>query len=313
MALTLVEAAKYAANEGRVADSGYIEEFARSSDLLQAMPWKNINGNAYSYSKEDTLPTGIGYRGVNEAYTEGTGIINPQTETLRIYGGEIKVDKFIVDTLGPQERSIQEAMKVKAMALAIGRDLIKGSQAADSRAFDGLQTRITGSQLFTNAANGGALSLANLDAMLDEVDGATHLIMNKTMRRRLTAASRSTTLAGFITYGLDDFGRKISMYNDLPILIVDYDNFNNQIMPFNEVVGSGNLNTSIYAVKFAEGGVMGLQGPVEGTYGLKSKDIGELETQPAYLTRIEWYLSMAVFHGRSAARLQGITDAAVVA
>jgi len=34
---------------------------------------------------------------------------------------------------------------------------------------------------------------------------------------------------------------------------------------------------------------------------------------PVDRTRIEWYCGMAVYNGRSAARLYGVTDAAVVA
>jgi hypothetical protein len=39
-----------------------------------------------------------------------------------------------------------------------------------------------------------------LDEAIDAVDGATHLVMSKRMRNLLSAASRQTSVAGFITW-----------------------------------------------------------------------------------------------------------------
>ena len=41
------------------------------------------------------------------------------------------------------------------------------------------------------------------------------------------------------------------------------------------------------------------------------EDLGLTDSGVLYRTLVEWYSSFAVFHGRGAARLQGITDAAV--
>jgi hypothetical protein len=126
MALTLVEAAKlYVGDPVR---SAIIELYARNSDILRVLPFDNIEGNAYKYNREETLP-GIGFRGVNEAYTESTGILNPITEPLVIAGGDLDVDKFIVDTMGANQRSVQEAMKVKALALKWTETFLKGPQS----------------------------------------------------------------------------------------------------------------------------------------------------------------------------------------
>ena len=65
MALTLVEAAKRSQNP---IQSAIIEMYARNSDILMSLPFDTIQGNALRYNREETLP-GIGFRGVNEAYT----------------------------------------------------------------------------------------------------------------------------------------------------------------------------------------------------------------------------------------------------
>jgi hypothetical protein len=46
---------------------------------------------------------------------------------------------------------------------------------------------------------------------------------------------------------------------------------------------------------------------------MRVNDLGELQSKPAYRTRIEWYCGMAIFNGRGVCRLNNIADAAIVA
>jgi len=301
MALTLLEAAKL--NSGDVYKAGVLTKFAETSDILRVLPFEGINGNSLKYNVEETLP-GIGFRGVNESFNESTGIINPKVESLTIAGGDLDVDKFIVDTMGTSQRAVQEAMKVKALALAWSRTFIKGDSESEPREFDGLQKRIQGDALIENHATGAGLSLAKLDEAIDEVEGANYLIMSKSVRRRLTVAARTAAVGGNITYDLDAFGRQVTKYNDIPILIAGKDNDNTEILGFTET-GS---TTSIYVVAFGEGEVSGLENG-----GMDVRDIGELETKPAFRTRVEWYSGMGIFGPRTASRLKNITDAAATA
>lgn len=307
MALTLVEAAKRYQNP---VQSAIVEMFPTYSDVLQFLPFNSIQGSAMRYNREETLP-GVGFRGVNESYTESTGVLNPVTEPLVIGGGDLDVDAFILRTQGADQRSVQEAMKVKALALRWTETFIKGDNATEPREFDGLQTRLTGSQVISagTTANGAALSLAKLDELIDAVDSPTHLIMNKAMRRRLSAAARLSTVGGYITYTPDAFGRKIMQYNDLPILIADQDETGTDILGFTEAASSGTATaTSIYCVSFTEGMMTGIQSGEP-----MVKDLGELETKPVFRTRVEWDCGIAIFHAKAAARLKHIGDLAVVA
>ena len=310
MALTLVEASKQAANNGAQLRSAIIELYARSSDILMVLPFETIQGNALKYNREETLP-GVGFRGVNEAYTESTGILNPVVEPLVIAGGDLDVDKFILDTMGADQRAVQEAMKVKALALRWTLAFLKGDSAAVSKEFDGLQVRLTGTQLIDagSSAGGDALSLAKLDQVIDAVQSPTHLVMNKTMRRRLSAAARVTTVGGFITWDKDEFGRGIARYADLPILIADEDNTGSQILPFTEadLGGGADVCTSIYCVSFGECMLTGIQ-----SSEVQVRDLGEMQSKPVLRTRVEWYCGIAAFHGKCATRLRGIKDAEVV-
>jgi hypothetical protein len=299
MALTLLEAAKL--NSGDVYKAGVISKFAETSEILRVLSFMQIAGNSLKYNIEETLP-GIGFRGVNGSYTESTGIINPKVESLSIAGGDMDVDKFILDTMGTDQRTIQEAMKIKALALSWTRTFFKGDNDSDPREFDGLQKRLSGDALIDNGTAG--LKLSKLDEAIDAVDGANAILMSKAMRRRLTVAARTSSVGGNITYTIDQFGRQVTMYNDLPILIVDKDNNNTDILGFTEASST----TSIYVVAFGDGMVQGIENG-----GMSVRDLGELETKPALRTRIEWFSGFGVFAPRSAARIKNITDAAVTA
>ena len=309
MALTLVEAAKLAS--GDVYKQGVIEMFAQMSAVLMTLPFEDIQGNAVKYNREETLP-GIGFRGVNEGFSESTGILNPMVESLFIAGGDLDVDRFIVATQGASQRTTHEAMKIKALADTWTTKFIKGDSVTSPKEFDGLQVRLGGAQLIANGATAGgdALSLAKLDELIDAVDTPQYLIMSKAMRRRLTQAARNTSVGGFITYSVDAFGRKITQYNDLPILVAYSENGGTEILPFSEANPGGGsaVGTSIYCVSFGEGRLVGIQNG-----GMDVRDLGELEAKPVFRTRVEWYSGIALYHGRAAARLWGIKDAAVVA
>jgi hypothetical protein len=308
-ALTLFEAAKL--HSGDVFRQGVIETIGTYGSVVSVIPFLDINGAAYSYNQEEALP-GVAFRGVNESFTPNTGVVNPQTETLKIFGGQIDVDKFIVATQGEDQRDMQERMKMKAMALDWGKTFIKGDSASNPREFDGLQVRLTGSQLIDagSTSGGDALSLLKLDELIDAVDDPTHLFMNRTMKRLLSASTRNTAVSGYITHTVDEFGRRVMMYNDLPIVVVDEDASRNQILPFTEANPGGGAaaSTSIYCASIGDGQLMGIQ---NGT--MDASDLGLLDAGNVYRTDVEWYNGIVLLGDKSAARLQGIKNAAVTA
>lgn len=301
MALTLVETAK--AYSGDTLRSSLIQKFAETSDLMRVLPFMNIPGASYSYNLEETLPT-MAFRGINSSYSESTGVINPQTESLKIVGGDIDVDTALVDMFGMERRTTQEMMAVKAASLLWTKKFFKGDTSTATTGkleFDGLENRLTGSQVVTQSA--GGLSLAKLDETIDQVENPTHICMNKNLRRRLSAAARLSTVGGYVTYNLDEFGRQVMYYNDLPIVIVDKDETNTAILGFTET----STTSSIYVCSFSDEGVVGIQNG-----DIKVKDLGEIDSSPVYRTRLEWLSAFCVLGPYSAARYSMITDVAAV-
>ena len=308
MGLTLLEAAKL--ETGDVVRQAVIEKYAGSSELLSVLPFLNIAGNALKYNRESSLP-GIGFRGVNEGYTASAGVLNPLTEALVIAGGDLDVDKFIVDTMGANQRSVHELMKVRALSLAWTKKFIKGDSESDPREFDGLQKRVTGSQLIAagSTANGTALSLGKLDEAIDQTLNPTHMLMSKAMARKFAAAARNTSVSGGINWTVGQLGQRVMQYNDIPIVTVDLDNEGAAILPFTEAATSGTATaSSIYIMSAGDDGLTGIQNG-----GIDVRDLGELETAPMFRTRVEWYNGIAIFNGRAVTRLWSIADAPITA
>jgi hypothetical protein len=306
MGLTLLEAAKSERDPARLA---VIRELAEG-ELMSVIPFQNVEGEGVFYDVEAELPA-VGFRGINESLDATYGVLNPQAEKLKILGSEVDVDTAIIDMRGPQAIADQVQMKVRSMRMTFEDQFINGDETANPRAFDGLRRRInTGSSQAISM--GGALSLSALDELIDACDamgGNKALIMNKKMRRRLNTASRNSSIGGFINYSQNEFGRRVTQYGDVPIIVTDVNAQNQLVQPFTEA----NSSTSIYCVAFGDLLTTALQGRARGQFGPSVRALGEVPDAPVDRTRIEWYCAMAVYNGRSAARLTGVTDAAVVA
>lgn len=304
MPLTLVEASKL--HSGEVLRSAVIEMFAKSSDIVAALPMEDIPGGVLKYNREGALP-GVAFRGVNESYTASTGVLNPIMDGTFIIGGDIDVDLYTLATRGDDVQSSQAAMKLKAIADSWAQKFIKGDNSAEPREFDGLQVRLVGNQLIANsgASGGGALSMAKLDEAIDAVDNPTHLIMNKAMKRNIKTYLRTSTM---ISEAEDAFGRKLTTYSGLPILSTQ--NGATEALPFTEANSGGGsaVGTSIYVVSFGSNRLQGIQ---NGT--MQVRDLGEVHDQPVRRLRVEWYAGLALMHGRAAARLSSNTNATAVA
>lgn len=315
MALTLAEAAKLSDND---LQAGVIETFILEGRILDRIPLLPIEGNAYAYNEEASLP-GVEFRAVNAGFSESTGTVNPKSETLVILGGDADVDRFIQQTRSNKtdQRETQTRMKVKAATYKFQDAFINGDTAVDANSFDGLKKRLTGAQVLDAATNGlpvvGTTS-ADRHAFFDQIDallaaaGLTGndngaLYMNQMILGKFKSAARRE---GGWQMQRDDFGRSIDTYNGVPILDIGKKADGTLIIPQTETQGTSSVASSIYAVRFGEDeGDRAVTGLTNG--GVQVRDMGELETKPALRTRIEFYCGVAVF-GPGAARLRGVLN-----
>lgn len=307
MAITLLESAKLSQDQLK---KGVIESFVLNAPVLQMLPFVEINGNAYTYNQEATLP-GVEFRAVNGSYAESTGTVNPQTESLVILGGDADVDKFIAQTRSNinDQRAVQTALKTKALAYKFQDTFFNGDTAVDANSFDGLKKRLTGAQVIDAATNGldidadsasMNLFLEALDSLIYQVQGkADALYMDSKTLLKVKSVARQMN---YFDKTVDAFGRSVFAYDGVPFFEAGENPDGSKIIGHAETQGTAVNTTSIYAVKFgADEFVSGLTNG-----GVQAYDLGELESKPAYRTRIEFYTGIGVFNGKAAARLRGL-------
>ncbi len=313
MALTLAQSAVLSQN---ALQRGVVETFVIESRVLDRLPLLTVEGNAYAYNEEGTLP-GVEFRAVNSAYTESTGVINQKTETLVILGGDADVDTFIVQTRGNlnDQRAAQTRMKVKSAVYKFQDGFINGDVAVDANSFDGLKKRLTGAQVIPAATNGLAVLgaddaarhtfLDKLDEAIAAVQNPQVLYMNADIKAKLKSSARRLTM---FDQSVDDFGRSIERYNGLEIVDVGTkSDGTTKIIPQTETQGASAITSSIYVAGFGQDesdrGITGLSNG-----GIQVKDLGEIDAKPVFRTRIEFFCGLALFGSRAAARLSGVLN-----
>lgn len=317
MAVTLPQAALLSTTD---LQRGVIETFVQVSPVLDRLPLLPIEGNAYAYNEEATLP-GIAFRAVNEAYVESTGAVNQRTETLSILGGDADVDNFIVQTRGNlnDQRATQTALKVKAASYKFQDTFFNGDVTVDTKAFDGLKKRLIGGQVIAGGTNGIPVvgnGTTDTHAFFDQLDALLGLVpgidgsngaiyANSSLVAKIRSAGRR--IGGAETVREDTTGKRILTWNGIPVLDPGNNPAGAAILPQNETQGSSSLASSIYAVKFGDDETdRGVTGLTNG--GIQVTDLGQLQSQPVYRTRLEFYCGMAVFGGKAAARLTGVLN-----
>jgi hypothetical protein len=275
---------------------GVVETIIEESPILARLPFIHVEGNSFKYNQETTLPTAAFYA-PNAVWTEGTATFTQQTANLCILGGDADVDNFIQRTRSSlqDQRAIQTQLRAKSVARKFEQTFIYGDDSVDTNSFDGLGILAPTAQEITADANGGPLTLALLDQLIDLVKGGKPdlLLMSKRTRRKLK--NLLVASAHYVESGADQFGRQVMFYDGIPVEVSDF-------QLDTEVEGSETAASSIYAIQFSESdGLVGLQnGEIEVI------DVGQLESKDASRVRVRWYVGLALLRDSALARLRGI-------
>lgn len=296
MALNLSEAKKHASNPQELA---IVSELA-AGPLLSVLPFREIQGNGLFWKREESLGD-VGFRNYNANYAEAYAEVSQQSESLRLFGGDIKIDRAILELEGPESRAYQVQAKTRAMRLAWESLFINGDSDQSPSEFDGLSARMpagafaTNSQVIRNASSAAALDLGKLDEAIDAVDaqgGTKYLVMSKSARRHLTKQARTSAQ---IDIARNEFGYQQMVYAGLPVIELDRDHQNAPILD------SSVTDQSMYIVTFGNDLLTGIQNG-----SIQVRDLGESTASPQIVIRVEWYCGLAMVNGRSAARLTNI-------
>jgi hypothetical protein len=286
---------------------GIVQVITNNSIFIPMLRFKEVMEFSYTYPRQTTLG-GIAFRGLNQTYTADTGVINPQTETLRIFGGLIDTDRQLAKgAKGKQIRANNVAAKIKKAALFFDKYVIDGNSTDDPKQFDGLNVRLTGNQVIEAGANGAVLTLKMLDQLLDAVVGGNSgkvLVMNKACRTKVQQLVQSSAGGAAVA---DFVNGELGRYNGARIEVLDEDGDESPILAFDETQGNNSLNTSIYCVRPGQLDGENFQGLVrrpDGAEPIEYVDYGE--RGGVYQELVESVMGLALHHPRCAARLKGV-------
>ena len=188
------------------------------------------------------------------------------------------------------------ANRAKSVAYGFSDSFFNGDATVNPKSFDGLHKLTEGSQTITTGTNGGALTLAMLDELVDMVKPGKPdlLLMSKRARRKLKDLRR--TSGSVIETGVNQFGQQVEFYDGIPLVVDDF-------IKDDRTLGTGTNLSTIYAVRFGQStGLMGLEHG-----GISIDRVGELETKDATRSRIKWHCGLALFNSLGAAKLEGVS------
>lgn len=148
MAMTLVEWGKTVDDP---AQSAVIETLYLEEPILQLFPVDMIDGLSLVYPTEKELPS-VGFRKLNEAFSESTGVVQRNVETLKAFGGDSDVDIALARN-NTDVRTRYDRMRIKATGIKFVQWLLYGNSGSrtggnydDVDSFDGLAKRIQTAQ-----------------------------------------------------------------------------------------------------------------------------------------------------------------------
>ena len=296
--------------------SGVLNTLLMRSNIIEEMPWDTIGTLSQRTTRWKTLPA-VTFRKINGAFSGDIGRYEQVEETVTSLGIDIDVDVMLDRDQGATSdpRATQSEMAIASMAYTFNDTFINGDQASDPDAFNGLKKRVANlpsAQTITAAANGLDVNAsdANRHTFLDlleqaiyELEGEADLIIgNGTSFRALGSVTRRL---GLLDTTRDQFGRRIRRFGEGGPRMVDIGTKSDQstaIITNTETQGASSATTSLYLVRFGLGQYLhGIQ-----EFPVRTKDLGERESQPQMRTRVEWTPGLAQSNDRSVVRIKGL-------
>ena len=242
--------------------AGIFDNIITASELAPFLQFKSFSGNSLVYNRESTLGAAATHQ-VGDIWSDTEPTYTQKTASLTTVGIQHPLDRFAMQTVDNVQS--QEAVLLSKMSKSIARKLedllLNGNSGAVSTEPEGLTSLLIsdsrllmmddGSTPSTIAGDETELTIDRLDAMIDmiELGKPDFLMMNKTMRRKLTALARATG-SGVVLNSAEMFGHQYTLYNGIPVVINDY--ISNSETYENSGAWGSSSATTIYALKTGE-------------------------------------------------------------
>jgi hypothetical protein len=301
--VTLAESAKLTQDD---LVAGVIENVITVNQVYEMIPMRGITGNSLAYNRENVLGD-VQFLAVGGTITaKAPATFTKVNSNLTTIIGDAEVNGLIQATRS--DYTNQEAAQIASKAKSAGRQFagtfITGDGTADS--FPGLINLCPAGQSLATGANGEALSFTRMDELLDQVvakDGQVDFLMMHSSRVR----AYKTLVRGLGGVTADDVyelpsGKQIIAYSGVPI-------FRNDYVPTNQTKGTATgVCSTIFAGCWDDGsdkvGISGIT--AEQSAGIVVEDVGIHQSRDETITRVKWYVGLALFSEKAIAMAQGI-------
>lgn len=302
--ITLAESAKLAGDE---LVAGVIANVITVNRMYELLPFDGIDGNSLAYNRENVLGD-VQVATVGDTITaKNAATFTKVNSNLTTIIGDAEVNGLIQATRSSS--TDQEATQVQSKAKSAGRQFQTMLATGDGtgNTFAGLPTLVDSTQKVATGTNGGALSFAFLDELIDLVvdkDGnVDYITMHSRTIRSYKALVRA--LGGATADDVYEMpsGDRLIAYSGVPI-------FRNDYLSIAQVKGSGSAQTTIFAGTFDDGsrthGIAGLT--AANNAGIVIEDVGIHQSKDEHITRVKWYCGLALFSLKGLAAADGITN-----
>lgn len=301
--MTFTELAKLGQDD---LQAGLAQTIVTNSAFLAMLPVVQVDGNAYAFNREATLPNAA-LVAVDGTYTPAvTPTFTSIALALRGVVGQHDISTLNMKqgtggNRGNDPSALAYSLAAKQITRTVEGLVLTGTVAANS--FDGIDallTAIGSDQLIDLTATDPALTFAHLDDMCSRVTSKgtrpDFIMGNARAENAIKALMRA---AGGVTM-MELNGRQFTSYDGIPFIRNDY--------IAADIDGGAALNqTNIYAGNWDDGGMNGL------ALVVPSGDMFDVEApfrpDSALLSRhrVSAYISMAVHSIRGIACLRSVT------
>ena len=315
-AMTLLEAGKLMEPSRK---AGVVQTYAEAYQPMQVAPVINTEGKAnYSWIVEDDLAHTSGKRNVNADFTASEGNVKPYESEVKIYGGKIQVDEYIVDH-SPASVQYQEQSQIRSFARDFTKDLFEGEGGTSLRGWRHWilnDSAFSGQDITAGAtANGVALTSAMVDELISKVDRgpSTYFYCTDMVARRLRVISKGqATNEQRVAYTKDQFGQWAWAYDEIPIVVLK-DGKNADLLSTTERDGADANDTtcSLYLINWGvEAASLFSSNATIGANGVPVPKLTVQNDGSNYMyERLTWYVGNVPHTVKSIGRIKHIKNA----
>jgi hypothetical protein len=320
--------------------SGFIEDDIKKGGLAGILPVAQFKGPSAKWNREKDQPSAATFGGGGTlTWQESVDYTPVERKLKRVYIASL-IDHFVADNYDNlvDYEAIQLMNNKKAMLNKIEDLIIYGDEtySAGTEEFDGLHAMAQ--EYNTNYASASlnvdmaetALSITQIRIMLDNMDhGVDFILTSKAIARQFDTYIQEAGLtfgSGRFNQTVDELGRRVSMFDDIPIIRSDF------LVPEQANTGVGSnarakntSGTEMHSMFFIKRGNVISQDPglslATGSYGgnmeagnlWKTTVFDEMEDQDSGGIRLVSYLGLLDGSASAIGRIYDITAAALVA